>query len=92
MCVCLLFGAVEVVLDQCWRNLLWPLCEQLLSCTMRCRWLAPVRRQLSAAVAAACQRHRRGLDRGTFPEAARPHNLLVLSLEGACAVSGLRVW
>lgn len=56
-------------------------------------WLAPVRRQLSASVAAACSRPARNppIHRGALPEAAQPHNVLLLRLARPDA-SPLPVW
>lgn len=70
-------------------------------------WLAPMRRQLSASVAAGAQRQRGAgsaalsIDRNALPDAARPYNALLLRLVppagggsggGSVAVSGLRIW
>ncbi|KAI3438935.1 hypothetical protein D9Q98_001349 [Chlorella vulgaris] len=55
-------------------------------------WLAPVMRQLSAAVVASCQRLRHSVDRSLLPEAVSPYNLLLVGLEAAGPVTGLRVW
>lgn len=58
------------------------------NCTMddTSMWLAPMRRQLSASVAAGAQRQRGAggaalsIDRNALPEAARPYNVLLLRL------------
>ncbi|PRW59281.1 hypothetical protein C2E21_2538 [Chlorella sorokiniana] len=59
------------------------------NCTMddTSMWLAPMRRQLSASVAAGAQRAQRGaggsalsVDRSALPEAARPYNVLLVRL------------
>lgn len=51
-----------------------------------------MRRQLSAAVVASCQRLRHSVDRSLLPEAVSPYNLLLVGLEAAGPVTGLRVW
>jgi hypothetical protein len=56
------------------------------------RWLAPVRRQLSATVLASFQRSPQAVDRTALPEVLRAFNLLALTLEAPAAVSALRLW
>lgn len=55
-------------------------------------WLAPVKRQLSAAAAAtASQRH--AAQWAALPEAVQPYNLLSVRMPaGGAWLSGLRVW
>lgn len=68
-------------------------------------WLAPIKRQLSPTVAAACQRQQQQqqqaggggsggfVDRGALPEAARPYNVLMVRLApGGTHVAGLLLW
>jgi hypothetical protein len=75
--------------DLCWQRQTGAECSE--HCKPR-RWLAPLRRQLSGAVLAACASARPSPDRASLPDAARAHNLLVLTLDQPAPLSGLRVW